>query len=875
MLADNKSDCSCSIDVGDNSKDDAHSSELSATNGSATPAPAVNDGPCLASQRHPGIPWDEHTPCPQCVLRGYGSVCAHSRVVAEPLDWAECQPPSNPEVHQFVQPPPPSAHIRTHLQMASVTSQPILYPTTASSLLSSRPLSEGSDAFAKSRKNRPTPCNACRSLRKRCDLLKPRCTRCKIRGTECSYRGLSIAERSVGAIRRLDGRSKSQPAEVQVHSSTSLDSAIEAPCSYCRADRKHCDLGCPSCSRCLEKGLSCKYSLIRSVSETSVLSLEGLPFSFPDSQSPGNFNPLPSTLNRILDAMDLTYLESSCHDPDTPVSFDDWKLVYNFVHNSGVGIRSSFSFLNPTALLSNFFNEPRVLRLVLCSVAAFLQKPPVISTVSFSFYFQARESLSQTDAPSFKALQSCYLLALLTHLKGHPSATLILYQKCAAMLECLQLAGNCPPPPQLPLEDNQAEWLSLCWSLSSSLQIVSVCSNRAISPTFANNFQILQPTLYQIGNSLQMSPVAYIRILMDIVSDIVEAVKFAPTQVADLFQTPRFFSLKMRLSSFYHSLDSAIQIKVYSSNLKNILAGPETSCKTLLNIFLNAAYCQLQRPQLYLSAHRAPTSFVTPHDCRTVQVAFTSSLTHAQQIGRITGVLLHHLPDFRETPSVYYYAIFPLFEAAIVMWFVSCKTLPSWWEVHRFALLHRHKEKQKHYMHHSTSESDDTATDVEFYDDESPTASPSLKQTLIQNVKDILAVLKIFNQMIPTSEQHPTSTTSSFDASLHPDSWQRPSVLLEPLIVCAQAMINEMECQGVLERRAIEDVSFSSTNTVRKVVYLELDTDDKYLGTRRTPWAFLGLLGAEINGKCNEVFRWGREEGEERWRLFWDSSTIL
>ncbi|KAI9340833.1 hypothetical protein BDR26DRAFT_918568 [Obelidium mucronatum] len=613
-------------------------------------------------------------------------------------------------------------------------------PTPLSSMLS-RPAAGSQQQHPIPLPSKAVACVPCKKLRKSCDLAKPSCSRCIRRGTSCIYTFVAIAP-APGA------------SSMDLYTDLSDLGKRPTPCNECRLRRKRCSLGNP-CTRCFDKGIECVYhrrllstrlpndllieqasstepttyanseasGLSRNSSEDSRmngrrlaplrLDLDIVRQSDMSLSSPQNSTSTEASTASFLDQLMLSFDlaiededEQSVTDPLlSATTEEDFALVSNFIQGFVYRYRSSFYILLPMSILANFYTEAPAVRLSLCALAAHMT-PNMKSSIGFGYYIRLRALLSSTDVPSIKTLQALFFCGLYAMLSCKVSAAFQLFSKAEIMLYALRLEVDPDDSPWLHMqqlsETEKEERRRTFWVVGVIIKITNLSHGRTDSyPAVVT----VKPIQYQLETSTQTAPVVYLYHLLEIISSIIVHASSTSIQLA-FTETSEFITLRNRLDIWHSSLPTILHINIGDDIILKV-AGPETSCRTILNLFYHGAVCQLHRPHLYLAERiafdetaAAAAAVGVVASCSVsdededddgqvvaqqllVSNAVKSSFQHAYHISRLATGLANVFSKDGGTRNceMFFHSYLPLFEAAIVLWFICCRAKPSWVEM--------------------------------------------------------------------------------------------------------------------------------------------------------------------------------------------------
>ncbi|TPX68000.1 hypothetical protein CcCBS67573_g07325 [Chytriomyces confervae] len=602
----------------------------------------------------------------------------------------------------------------------------------------------------------------------------------------------------------------------------------------------------------------------------------------------------------------------------------DRHLLLTFARDSNAFFSQCFHW-HPFDSLTSLKLFPQELRLSACAFVSHLHIPPLHGSVSFTYYCQARRAVSAVlDTPSLETLKACTLLALLAQFKGQPNVAAIMHKKCMHQLAFLQLNED---PDFLPHLQNTSDALKnerrmLYWSTILCLKIYQTSNNNR-SLENAGITETVKPAMTKIGSVLTLSATVCLCNLLDIVIEIVHFVQCVPQWHGDFVTAPDFTLLENKLVTFYASLHPTLQLPSLQKLDADLFVGPKCVRIALLNLFYCAAHCQLHRPNLQLTAYLQPAANANHQQDPSVhqeQHQITDALSksfvlchiHATKIAEINTLLRKNIKLNQPPVAIAFFNMYlPIFEAAVVLWFICCKSLPSWTTRLLESRIPEIPPTDSTTPHHQKIPA--TSQDLRNH-----------RRMLSKRVSGLLKTLQLF-ETIASPRALKTSTTSpQNNASMVLESesessyllgneefwsWERRPVILRPLIECVEAMVYEMEAllrvhdsaakmqdaanygeetESDEELKHTPESQCRSTGTSDKTsgntteddaptdtplrslrtVILETQTlEGEYWN--REPAAFMGLLGAEVFGSGARRYRWGGEF-EDSWRRLWD-----
>ncbi|ORY52467.1 hypothetical protein BCR33DRAFT_318453 [Rhizoclosmatium globosum] len=270
-----------------------------------------------------------------------------------------------------------------------------------------------------------------------------------------------------------------------------------------------------------------------------------------------------------------------------------------------------------------------------------------------------------------------------------------------------------------------------------------------------------------------------------------------------------------------------------TSNFEAHLRHCERAGLMNLNMFSKAAVCCLNRPLLYLTAHlRLTSNLLTPENMNTILSALNTSVSFALDIADLNQALLDRT-QFHEgaieihgdkvlvTPAFWkevVHIFFSLFEAACVLWFFSCRSLPYWWTVYCL----------------------DGKEDF-------------IRTNIKAKLAEIHRSLRLLEAVLSNADVNQI---------------ERPKQnMITPMVNCVEGMVIEINEPPNIKGANVESVTLEME--VLAIGATNSSSPDLSHSVKQDPWVFMGLLGEQVNGHL----RW-RSPTEGRWRKFWNNPPI-
>ncbi|KAJ3070871.1 hypothetical protein HDU98_006104 [Podochytrium sp. JEL0797] len=463
------------------------------------------------------------------------------------------------------------------------------------------------------------------------------------------------------------------------------------------------------------------------------------------------------------------------------------------------------------------------------------------------------------------------------------------------------------------------------WVITVILTITNLFKGRFISAHSTTP----HPILLQIGASRHIAPIVHLYHLLAIDSAILQHVTtLEPKSFGDIISSENFSHFRLQLSNHSTGLHPFLQLALQDPP-------PDTSsCLILLILFHKSTLCHLHRPHLFCTSH---LEFQTPHQnhvafnmtsyFQILSDSLLASFQNASQIAQIAARLpIDRHPLFFH-PEQYFFAYIPLFEAAVVLWFICCRTNTSWMD------FLRSRAGGSGDPDSDTTESEKEGGSgwekwgerrtVGGYPYE--TKKCEFYESLKAAVSDISKVLVSYEKKMEEQTrcgwekagghhydaghedgrgfgfkpERKDSGVSSLDApgnafSFFADEgecWRKgrghmdldtstplppPTNIFTPLVKCIDAMLCEMDAamsKWVVGNNTGGSRSCGRDQLYSRTVVLEMEPRNEphqqFEGQVTLPLVFLGLLGEHV--VANGV-RYVFGDGDKSWTLFWDSA---
>ncbi|KAI9352603.1 hypothetical protein BDR26DRAFT_849535 [Obelidium mucronatum] len=518
--------------------------------------------------------------------------------------------------------------------------------------------------------------------------------------------------------------------------------------------------------------------------------------------------------------------------PDLLPTLDDWFLVFRVstLERSMAPIHFSY---DGDAFLSTFFQQPPMLRLIICAISA--HYAPLPPETTFKYYTRARKAFvrAESSKSTYKTVQALYNICQFIQTRGQPHL----------MKPFLQAAINLIVHLQLDIDPNDSPWLfhlnlsarqkedrrRAFWAVYL-LMVEYKATDTAedgVSQTLTCH-KINPPSAVHIPYPVfnEHAQVLQVNQLFELLGAIRVRYSNPPPRITDIITPGLIEPMKTSLVSIHTALpaNSILLIpstETLTTNDMDSIATRlsqiplENSFTTItITLLSQASLCVFHRPQLYLTCVPAfhPDKLDTEQReiiQNAVSTCFDSALRIINLYSFFAGIASSVTTNDEETPpppppphwfhqSPQLSGFYALFESVLVLWFIICRMDLSWTSVTRVG-----QREEKDW-----------------------TSLSRRMRWIIRYMKDSV------------------------------DLFGMNDGAFTPLLVCMEGMMKEVQYAGYFENLVV----------CMKVVDLggggsAMVAESE---TVKEPHAFLGLLGLEVAGGI----RWhGSSEG--RWRQFW------
>ncbi|KAJ3389754.1 hypothetical protein HDU84_008349 [Entophlyctis sp. JEL0112] len=670
------------------------------------------------------------------------------------------------------------------------------------------------------------------------------------------------------------------------------------PCTDCRSLRKRCDRRLPECARCVKRGVPCSYRKdCESRNRPSASTWEALPTMGETNYKPHPINPTKSRnkvsaiSQRLSEAENhLSILASRTpasvsNNIQTPIlepgnllesrdmlpTFQDWAIVCSYMTKSPysiIGILGGFE-----ELLESFFSQPPHLWLSLCAVASQLQEPKLPEHVRYSYYARAQSALVKNfHILDFRMYQSLMIFTAFSAASGNPDAGRSFFFQGIVLLLRLRLDIDPDDSPWLfglNLSDREKNkrrtgfWVAYhFWKIS---QIVVGSPLRVQLKNdkvkFSRRFYADSPFYDEYPERSEIATICYLCAILDVLESAATLYRIPPAAVTDLTESVQLNSVKAQLQSLKSQIPTYMFLLDRSCDRTNDLFAfvsdirmTEMKVADVLttSLLLHSAICIANRGLLFLTGFLPATnsdSVSNGHEAK-ILLALDESVTSARTILFLVSWLWNRSEscidgDFgrfrRRFWKMYAFYSMTILEAAIVAWFATCRTHPSWWQ----------------------------------WENSESFAESVLGGRLRMSIQDRRIVRAHLSDALRTlkglqEDLSPKTGSGGCESSGKPSFTPSSANMVTPMIEAVDLMMQDMaRAEALAEEGGVSVVSDAEKGPMRtigmRVTGLSADDYEHTQPHEGYPWSFLGLLGMRIGA---ERVDW-RSERENEWRAFW------
>ncbi|KAJ3227939.1 hypothetical protein HDU81_006390 [Chytriomyces hyalinus] len=393
---------------------------------------------------------------------------------------------------------------------------------------------------------------------------------------------------------------------------------------------------------------------------------------------------------------------TTLEDPDLMPSIKDWELLCKFLTN---GTFSLLNYLIPRGFLESLFSQPPGIRLTWGAIAAYLSTPRLSNETCASYFSRAQKAVSRCfHQVSLESMQACVLISYFVLVSGRPRAAAPFHNQSIKLMYALQLEIDpdnilvAAAHPFMSEQEKQARritfWVTFyCVRLMQSI-VVRSHGIRQITIK-SDNIKPAKAIYYDKYNG-QIEATATVCHLVTIL-DAIELVKShhftVPQTVSEVIYPSSFEALSSHLNTLRYQLplhllcnNFSCPPSVFLDNIANDTSHTRKSViietlydAIMVSMTFNTAKCILYRPQLYLTHFLkldGPALLDNPKAISTLLTAIDESMKSARRITQLNSWLVMN-PNW-SVHLHFVFSAFSLFEACVVLWFLTCRTRSFW-----------------------------------------------------------------------------------------------------------------------------------------------------------------------------------------------------
>ncbi|ORY38343.1 hypothetical protein BCR33DRAFT_720708 [Rhizoclosmatium globosum] len=476
-------------------------------------------------------------------------------------------------------------------------------------------------------------------------------------------------------------------------------------CEHCRKSKKGCTRELGGCSGCRTRGIPCIYpeQTVRAIG-----AFKGPPFCIlspnigtnqiaddinswntPVWESIGNEG---SPLKQIIKAMeapmifDVHHDEWILQDPDLMPTWRDFECVHTFFTMMSGGPRAGgmMDSFDTSNFLLTFFQQPPSFRLVITAIAAYYLGANASEESYLLFFKRARKAvILAANKPSVSNARAYYWIFVCSKIMSKKELGLPFLIMAVDMLKTLQLDID---PDDLPwlcglqlTEIEIEERRRLYWNVKQILEIERSLSLELGLPELSFGYVKPMrpiPGTFRAVDSLQL----FCKIRESIVS-IKEHHLCAPKSCRDLLFSAAEVNLHLQLISTQSEIpNDYLLMKGIDFERVERLYNPVTALYLVwMNFDLYAAVVMLHRSKLYLSAlDCCVPSRLNSSTHEIITLAIKETLNATQNMINCVSLLANLTEERRRGITMNMLLLYPIFEAAISAWFLTCRMNEQW-----------------------------------------------------------------------------------------------------------------------------------------------------------------------------------------------------
>ncbi|KAJ3134541.1 hypothetical protein HK101_004341, partial [Irineochytrium annulatum] len=401
-------------------------------------------------------------------------------------------------------------------------------------------------------------------------------------------------------------------------------------CEACRARKLKCDLGRPSCGRCLRRpGTQCIYLGKGVVPKAAVVPA---PEDSPERELQSSNSKVQDLENRVRDmeaklaasidsvsdASEISLDSNSRSDTHLEIPDEDRRLVARFFAGSK---ETPMNVLHPATFVRDLESQPPMLRFAVCSLGALMER----DVVTASSYFEMARSLASScfENPSLGVLQAFIVLAACAAEMGKMSSAWMLLGSAARTI--LYLKVDVDPDELDPGEREKMTWVEKearrrCWWITYVqdrhmpylLKVASVKNPCSEDIWILTDFELAERLYNSSSVDAAPSPFSYLSRMVDLFARSSRVLRLQSTNDATL---PRLESvhetmvlLQADLSDFLDSLPDQVKYML-SASVPFVFANgnQDTTNIVYLAYIYHASTCAMHRPRVMRMVGMSPS----------------------------------------------------------------------------------------------------------------------------------------------------------------------------------------------------------------------------------------------------------------------------
>ncbi|KAI8611342.1 hypothetical protein BC830DRAFT_662893 [Chytriomyces sp. MP71] len=520
---------------------------------------------------------------------------------------------------------------------------------------------------------------------------------------------------------------------------------------------------------------------------------------------------------------------------DVFASIEDYFCVQAFLSNIS---QPTMFLLDPQEFLDSFFTEPADLRLTMCAVSAALQTPRLPRTVCDNYYKRAMTAFSRSlDNPTLKTLQALMLMNTYVTMNGQPHLARNNFFTAVTFVEKLsldvdpddlELRTGVPIPPKEKYE--RRYWYHV---MKYYLKIIKAVHSRNVLLDFRKGGPFVEFISHSVKlpvhpDSGVINDIYYAANIQELVSKAAALHKSMPMSIVDIIDSQPAALLRANLTAL--QLETPRGLIIHTPADLYVATTTYTPCNLVASLLASLHFhtvpCLLHRAKLYLTAFLPiDSAHLQRTGAReTTLRALCDSVQSARMIAALNSwMALSAPPGLRKVFwRNHIFPCFCLFEAAVVLWFVTCKTREEWLAAAGdVGGLEWRREVRSGVMDVGR-----TLEELEGLLAGGPGGSENMMSPLVQCVLGMVAEMEKVEEAVSKGEGIPPVAVAGVGAC----SWEAG----------VNFVALGMKVMSIVE-------------------------DDRVKPFVSDPWTFLGLMGVPVGG--NLVWK---AYYEDEWSFFWE-----